>query len=261
MRAIEFGCPILYNRWYMFNNNHKFKAQAILLRKRGLSYREIRVQIPVAKSTLSLWLKSVPLDEEQRKRLYTKQISILSFGSQSQKERRAREVSKIIEEAGKEINLPLSNDSFKLMGAALYWAEGSKKNGFSITNSDPYFILFMVRWVESIFGIEPKDLKARLNIYPQQSDRDIKKFWSSLTNIPFENFGKSYVKPLNKGYKKNTLYYGTVRVEVPNGTDKRHRTFGWLQAVLKEIESKVKLAERRWQPLKEVIRPVNLPNT
>jgi hypothetical protein len=200
----------------------------------------------------------VPLNEEQRQRLYTKQISILSFGSQSQKERRAREISKIIEESKKEITLPLSNDSLKLMGAALYWAEGSKKNGFEVTNSDPHFILFMVRWVEKIFSIKSKDIKARLNIYPQQNEQEIKNFWASLTGIPLKNFGKSYVKPFSKGYKRNTLYYGTIRVEIPRGTDKRHRVFGWLQAVLKEIEPQVKLAERRWQPLKAAIRPVNV---
>ena len=66
------------------------KIRAIKLRREGLSYREIRKHVPVAKSTLSLWLKNIPLKEKDRKRLYTKQIYSLSLGSASQKIRREK---------------------------------------------------------------------------------------------------------------------------------------------------------------------------
>jgi len=112
------------------------KIKAIKLRKQGLSYNEIKVKIPVAKSTLSLWLKSIPLKEEHKQRLYTKQIQILSRGSQSQKERRFREVEKIIKNAELEIDMPLSFETYRLMGAFLYWAEGSKGKRFELTNSN-----------------------------------------------------------------------------------------------------------------------------
>jgi len=97
------------------------KLKAIKLRKQGLSYNEIRNKIAPAlsKSTLSLWLKSIKLKPEYQKRLYTKQIEILSRGSQSQKERRKREVEKIIEEAASEIQLPISSETYKLFGVAL----------------------------------------------------------------------------------------------------------------------------------------------
>ncbi|MBI1957331.1 MAG: hypothetical protein HYS44_02645 [Candidatus Niyogibacteria bacterium] len=236
----------------------EFKLQAIRLRRQGLSYNEIRRHVPVVKSTLSLWLKSIPLSEKHRKRLYTKQIAILSRGPQSQKERRAREIEKIIQTAAEEITRPLSDDTYRLVGAALYWAEGTKRGGFEVTNSDPYFILFMVRWIEKIFGVPAPKLKARLNIYPQQNDMKIKKFWSALTGIPTKNFGKSFVKPLNKGYKKNNLYYGTIKIELPKGTDTKHRVFGWIRAVLDEIEPQVKGVQQKWIRLASVARPVNL---
>lgn len=117
----------------------------------------------------------------------------------------------------------------------------------------------MVRWFEKIFGVPPQNLKAKLNIYPQQNELEIKQFWSRLTGIPLENFGKSFIKPPNKGYKKNNLYYGTIKVRVPKGTDTRHRVFGWVKAVLKEIAPKVELTQKEWRSLKEVRRPVNIP--
>lgn len=231
-----------------------------MLRKRGLSYNEIRKKLDnaVSKSTLSLWLKSIPLKSEYKKRLYTKQVQTLSRGSQSQKERRKREINEIVKRAKEEIATPISEGTFKLFGAALYWGEGSKGNRLQVTNSDPCLILLMVRWIEKIFKIKRKNLKARLNIYPQQNEKEIKNFWSDLTGIPVENFGKSYIKPLSKGYKVNNLYYGTIRIEVPKSGDYTHRVYGWTQAVLEYEALKAKEIERKWIRLTKVNRPVNL---
>lgn len=234
------------------------KEEAARLRRNGLSYGEIRKKINVSKSTLSLWLKSIPLKPEYRKRLYTKQIQVLSRGTQSQKERRKREVGEIITHAKKEIVTPLSDQAFKLFGAALYWGEGTKGNLFQVTNSDPRLILFMVNWIEKVLHVKRTEMKARLNIYPQQNESEVKRFWSDLTGIPTKNFGKSYVKPLSKGYKKNNLYYGTMRIEVPKSGNYIHRVYGWTQAVLEKEDLKAKKIEKRWVRLTKVIRPINL---
>jgi hypothetical protein len=247
----------------MFKNKSRkylnLKTRAIELRKKGLSYNEIKKQIPVSKSTLSLWLKNIPLKTEYKKRFYTKNILILARGPQSQKQRRLKEIAKIIENAEKEIKTPVSFESYKLIGAFLYWAEGSKTSGFKITNSDPNFILFIVNWIERILHIAPQNLKAWLNIYSQQNDVEIKKFWSKLTHIPIKNFGKSFIKPSNKGFKKNNLYYGTISIMIPKGTDIRYRVFGWIKAVLKKNKNDDILTQKEWKSLKETIRPVNLP--
>lgn len=241
------------------NNNNLLKTKAVKFRKMGLSYGEIKKKLNVSKATLSFWLKNVPLTEEQRNRLYTKQVAILSRGPQSQKERRLREINKILGEAEKEIKFPLSEEAFILFGTALYWAEGRKSGDFEITNSDPNLIIFIVKWFNKVFGIFPDRLSARLNIYPQQNDLEIKKFWADLTGIPLINFGKSYVKPLNKNYKKNNLYYGTIKIRVQKGTDMKYRVYGWIKAVLKEFNEKLNITERKWTSLKETPRPANLP--
>jgi transposase len=46
----------------------EYKAKAILLRKQGKTYREILIEIPIAKSTLSDWLRSVELSKPQKQR-------------------------------------------------------------------------------------------------------------------------------------------------------------------------------------------------
>jgi len=117
----------------------------------------------------------------------------------------------------------------------------------------------MVQWFKKIFGISSKTLKVHLNIYPQQNESALKQFWSQLTGIPLENFGKSFVKPPNKGYKKNNLYYGTIKIRVAKGTDMRHRVFGWIKAALKDVESQVELTQKEWKSLRETPRPINVP--
>jgi len=238
----------------------RLKKKATQLRRKGWSYREIAEELGIGKSTVRLWCINVPLNLKDRRRLYTRQVILLARGPNSQKERRIREITEIVEEAEKEIQSPLFFDTYQLFGAALYWSEGSKSSGFEVTNSDPHFILFMVRWFEKIFEIPSQDLKAKLNIYPQQDEQKTKKFWSQLTGIPLENFGKSFIKPPNKGYKKNNLYYGTIKIRVPKGTDMRHKVFGWIKAVLKDTDSQVELVQKEWKSLKEVPRPVNLPD-
>ncbi len=185
---------------------------------------------------------------------------ILTRGPQSQKERRRREVAAIIEKAKTEIRCPISKEAFQLFGAALYWAEGSKGSNFEITNSDPWMIVFMVNWLQQMFRVDPKTLRPRLNLYAQQDESNIKAFWAEVTGIPIQNFGKSYIKPSGKGYKKNNLYYGTIKIYVPRGVDMKHRIFGWVKSVLQEFENKVPLVERKWIGLRKTIRPANLPS-
>ncbi len=237
---------------------NKLRNQAVRLRLLGKSYKEIDQEIHVAKSTLSYWLKDVELTPQQQLRLYTKQVNILSRGPKSQRDRRAKLVDQIVSSAKREVALPISDESIKLFGVGLYWAEGSKSKLLQITNSDPYLILFMVRWLHKVFGVPPTSLRIHLNLYSQQREQDIKLFWSELTGIPLENFGKSYIKPENKGFKKNNLYYGTARIYVPKSTDYKYQMLGWLSALLESYKTDVESVKQRWTRLKDTKRPTNL---
>lgn len=236
-----------------------FRELVTLLRKNGLSYGQISKRTGVPKSTLSYWLKAIELPQKHRDRLYTNKLKNLLLGKFGQRERRDHEIRGIISNAEKEVRFPLSLNTYKLMGAMLYWAEGTKGTMFEITNSDPYLILFIVRWAEKVFKIQPHHLTARLNVYDQQDELSVRKFWSELLSIPLKNFRRSYVKPSSTGYKKNTLYYGTIKVTIPKSTDLQYRICGWIQAVLKEVAPRVGSISKRWKrKLKNDRFPVNL---
>lgn len=182
------------------------------------------------------------------------QLQAARKGAQIQKENRAKEIERIIGQAMGEIKLPLSRETLALMGAALYWAEGAKSKTFTMTNSDPALILFFVRWVEAVFGIPPASLRVWMNIYEQQDENSLKRFWSDLTAIPISNFGKSYIKPKSTGFKKNNLYYGTIKVFVPKGTDIRHQVFGWVKGAMQNVANDVDFVQKKWHHLTEVER-------
>jgi hypothetical protein len=118
----------------------------------------------------------------------------------------------------------------------------------------------MVLWLEKIFDILPGALKAYLNTYPQQDESAIKDFWSGITGIPVGNFGKTFIKPPSKNYKKNNLYYGTIKIRVAKGTDMRYRVNGWVRKILQENKNHIESLGVRWRFLRETPRSVNIPD-
>lgn len=221
------------------------KNRAEELRKKGASYGQIFKETGIPKSTLSSWLKDFKLSKKHRERLYTGQIQLITSGKYGQKIRRQQEVESIIKKAKKSVPSELSEETIRFMGVALYWAEGTKKHRFTITNSDPALVLFMVKWVEKIFNISPTNLTACLNIHKQQRDKLIKSFWSDLLGIPLSSFGKSYVKPDGARYKKNDLYWGTIKVSIPKSTDLKIQMLGWLEAVLPDVRKHVEFTRQK----------------
>ena len=113
----------------------EIKTKAINLRREGLSYSEILKKIPVAKSTLSLWLRSVNLTKRQNQRLTEKKLLAIKKGGQSRKNWRLLNTQQIKEqaflEAKKKIKKIDARDLW-LMGIMLYWAEGSKEKEYKI---------------------------------------------------------------------------------------------------------------------------------
>lgn len=225
------------------------------MRRHGKSYLEIARGIGISKSTAKLWCQDVVLSAAHKKALYSKQIKALMRGPNSSHERRKQEVIKLLKNSEMEIPAIMSLDTIKLFGAALYWAEGSKGKDFILTNSDPLLIKYFMFWLRTVFGVIPIQVKARLNIHRGQNEEDMKNFWSDLIGIPLENFGKSFVKPLNKKYKKNTLYYGTISLRVTKGTDYRIRVFGWIRGIMHLVSPEVEKIERKWYKLQEYKRP------
>ena len=81
----------------------KEKELAIKLRRRGLSYNEILRKVPVAKSSLSLWLKSVGLAKKQKQRLTKKKLAAARRGWEARRNKRLVSTTLIKDKARAEI--------------------------------------------------------------------------------------------------------------------------------------------------------------
>ncbi len=183
------------------------REMAITLRKKEMSYSQIKKKVNVSKSTLSLWLRSYPLSPKRIKELRDcNEKRIERFRSTMRQKREEREKITYIQQSKR-----LSSFSTKelfLAGLMLYWGEGTKtqKDALIMTNSNPSIINFFILWTTKILHVPSKKIRVCLHLY---SDMDPKKeidWWSHTISIPISQFNQPYIK---KSLKKRINYKGS----------------------------------------------------
>lgn len=215
------------------------KEKAIKLRKKGYSYSEILEQVLVAKSTLSLWLRSVGLAKKQKQRLTEKKLEAALRGAQAKKDYRIFITEEIKREARKEIG-NLSKRELWFIGTALYWAEGRKQGVNDVAarvflgNSDPELVRIFLKWIYEILGLTPNDIELGLHIHKTGNEIRAKRYWSKITNIPVSKFSNTIFKKHNpKTNRKfdNNKYYGLLRISVKKSTNLNRKISGWIEGI------------------------------
>jgi transposase-like protein len=219
------------------------KNKAIDLRRDGRSYSEILREIPVAKSTLSSWLRNVNLSKPQKQQLTEKKRLASLRGAATRHQQRVEQTEKIFHEAQADLG-KISKRDLKILGIALYWAEGSKEKEYrpgsrvQFGNSDPKMIKIFLRWLEEIIKLDPRKIIFEIYIH-EQSANDIsivRKFWSKTTGHPFNSFKRVYFKKHKVTTRKNCggLYYGLLRVTVRASSALNRRIMGYVQAIAEQ---------------------------
>lgn len=171
----------------------KEKEQAIKFRKEGMSYSQIKKRLHVSKSTLSIWLKDMPLSKARLNELQRNEVVIekIRIAKQKKREQRLQEVfEKVSGDIGK-----LSKREFFIAGFFLYWAEGGKTERYSISlsNTDPNMIRAYIQWLE-LLRVSKDKIRIRLHLYTDMDELSEVNYWSKIIAIPKKNFTKSYVK-------------------------------------------------------------------
>ncbi len=194
----------------------QLRKLAVSMRMNGRSYSEILKEVPVAKSTLSNWLRNITLTNQQNIDLGTRLVDKrargrLMTGIALTAKRIVRE-NNVYSEAGREFDLYIK-DPFFATGILLYWADGSKKsNYFAFINSDPEMLDLMVKWIKKYFPNESQLLKYRLFIHYPYRNENCEGFWSHKLDIPQQNLQKTIYKPTPHLIKKNPSYKGCMRI-------------------------------------------------
>ena len=194
------------------------KKKALVLRKRGESLKSIASQLGVSKSSVSIWVRDVPLSMEQLKFLgqkgFTSEAIEKRRTTRNANERTKRD--KVMQEGAKNIRA-LSKNDLRIIGLCLYWGEGGKtvRGMARISNSDPAVIKVMMRFFREICLVEEKKFRGSLHIHSHLESHKAEKYWSTISGIPQSQFYKTYAIPstASKG-KKDTLPYGTFDIYV-----------------------------------------------
>lgn len=210
----------------------KDREKALILRKQGMSYSQIKKILKVSKSTLSLWLRNYPLSKERIRELQ-KSEAVIERIRNTKRQRREKRLKEIYETQRKTI-LPLNNRELFVAGLFLYWGEGTKcrRDGLSISNSDPSVIKFFIRWLSKSLDVPKKRMRVGLHLY---KDMDINKemdFWSRTLKIPLSQFIRPYIKKTssNRINHKGGFGHGTCNVRI-NSVPLAEKIFMTLKAI------------------------------
>ncbi len=197
------------------------KGRAIKLRKSGLSYNEILKIIPVAKSSLSLWLKDLPLTQKEKRYLKSRKDNNISRGrikaaSELMGRRIEREKDHVFE--AKNLFEKHKHDPLFLIGVALYWAEGTKRSSiFQFINSDHSMNKFMFLWIQKYMQIPKEKIGLRLYGHKIYEHEDCEVFWAKVLGVEISQFSKTVYKPSRLMIKKRPNYKGCLRLQPEGG--------------------------------------------
>lgn len=200
----------------------KEKNQALELRRNGESIKVIANKLGVAKSTVSLWCRDIKLTQKQIEILHKRMVKGgykgRMKGARMQYKRRLRSIEELKTKGAKRLS-NLSNKSFLVAGATLYWGEGSKKGrDVRVANSDPKIIKFMLNWFRVLWKVT--DDRFSLHILINETHRkrieEVQNYWSQVTGISKSQFTKpTFIKAENKKiYKNFSSHYGTLSLNV-----------------------------------------------
>lgn len=170
-----------------------------LRRDQGLSYNEIHTITGISKSTLSFWLRDIPLTSEQEARLQARLLrNRATFAARAlpinrERYRRAREEAyragaKIVED------LPDDKAVAELAFAMLYLGDGPKTGGAVRMGSvNPNILRYFVQALIQLYDIDVNRLSCRLHLIEAAREKEgqLTWYWMERLNLPRENFRRT----------------------------------------------------------------------
>lgn len=218
----------------------KEKEIAIALRREGKTYREVLARVSVAKSTLSLWLRSVNLSTPQRQHITQKRLDAGLRGGEKRKQERIRNVAAIRSAAASEVGRVTTRELW-LIGAMLYWAEGAKQKEHNVSaqvrfgNSDPLMLHMFRAWLTHV-GVP--DAHVRYSIYLHENNKhrvdDVRRYWARMMHEPISALTTVYWKRNKPKTNRKNIgdgYFGVLRLTIRESTTLNRKISGWIDGV------------------------------
>ena len=209
----------------MSSNRAKDKERATQLRLAGKSYNEIKntLNLP-SKGTLSFWFKDLILTPQAKKLLASNIQKATERGlTDFNRKRSARIIQEndYARQSGFRQIKRLTNRELMLIGAALYWGEGTKYHkertaALVFTNSDAVMVRLYMRFIRKIFKISEERIRAGIQIHDNVDEMLARQYWAHVMGVPIDRFYITHQASKASLKKRNprTLPYGTVSIRV-----------------------------------------------
>ena len=221
------------------NAKDEARAAARELRVQGHDYEEIANHLGVSKSSVSLWVRDLPVPprlsyEEIRRRAAEGAHRYWAVEREIREARRASECAVAAAEIG-----DLTDREILVAGAVTYWCEGSKNKPHRrddrvvFINSDPALITFFLRFLD-VAGVTRDDLIFRVYIHENADAEAAQQFWLELVGVQPGQFRRPVLKRHNpKTVRRNVgeTYHGCLRIDVRRSAGLYRRIEGWVSAV------------------------------
>lgn len=192
------------------------KKRAIQLRRKGQLYSEIATKLNISPSTAKLWTQDLILNEAEDLRLTKRQhlLKLRRVQELNIRRKRLREDDLTKQRAYARTivkSVKHSQEYRQLLCSVLYWCEGTKdtSSGIKFTNSDPALIRSFLSLLRTSFTIEEDKFRILMHLHTYHNEAQQRQFWSRVTNVPPQQFHKSYIKP-NTGTRRKLDYPGTI---------------------------------------------------
>ncbi len=184
------------------------------MRVDGKSYSEIKKVLKVSKSTLSLWLRDMPLSKEQMQAVRDFSPRRIERYRATMESKRQSRLGLAYKRAKNDIGKFSKRELF-LGGLFLYWGEGAKSMRGSVlmANTDPAVVCFFLRWLE-VLSVDLVRVKIKLHLYIDMDVQKETEYWSKALHIPKSQFRNPYIKSsaLSGLTYKNGFGHGTCNV-------------------------------------------------
>lgn len=216
------------------------RLKAIRLRKSGKSYNEINKNLRIPKSTLSLWLKNLKMSQAVKKlnisnskKIWAKNITIYN----QQRAQKARLAAQQLQQNSCQEIQSINQQELKLIGAALYWAEGYNRAKWNalFCNSDPQMVKLMMRFFREICNVSADRFKPQVQIHPNILKENAEDYWAEIAGLNKTSFAKPLAQVSKSSKRKSTphrLPYGTFRLRIADAKI-LYKIKGWIQGLSK----------------------------
>ena len=205
-----------------------------LRQREGLPIKEIARRVGCATSSVSVWVRDVPLTDDQIETLrqmnpaYNRQLRGANRNAEKGRERRLG-----YQAEGRA--LAVRGDRLHAAGAMLYWAEGDKggKNVARLSNSDPELVRFFLDFARRTFNVPNERVRIACHLFADHIEKQyaIEQFWLDRLQLPRACLNKSIVNVYSKyslKKRQNKLPYGTCRLSI-HSTHVVQSIFGAIQ--------------------------------